>query len=98
MQRFLGLENYHRTFIKDFADLAQPVYCLTGKNKVEFWKTEEDAFQAHRKALTEPPVLGLNSNTDPFILDKDASDVAIAVELLKLQNMEDKVDAFISFA
>ena len=31
VERFLGLANYHRTFVKDFAEHARPLYCLTGK-------------------------------------------------------------------
>lgn len=38
VERFLGLANYHRTFIKDFADMAQPLYGLTGKNKFKWGK------------------------------------------------------------
>lgn len=31
VERFLGLANYHRSFIKNFAKMAQPLYSFTGK-------------------------------------------------------------------
>ena len=42
VERFLGLANYHRSFIKNFAELAQPLYSLTGKIKFK-WEDEEQA-------------------------------------------------------
>jgi hypothetical protein len=31
VERFLGFANYHRLFIKDFSQIAVPLYKLTGK-------------------------------------------------------------------
>lgn len=58
MERFLGLANYHRTFIKNFAELAQPLYNLSGKNPFKWGKDEQAAFDSLKTALTNPPVLG----------------------------------------
>jgi len=33
IQKFLGLENYYRRFIKDFAKIAKPLYELTRKEQ-----------------------------------------------------------------
>ena len=43
-------------------------------------------FDSLKKALTNPLVLGLPKSQDPFILDTDASDVAIGAELIQVQN------------
>ncbi|KAH3821825.1 hypothetical protein DPMN_123593 [Dreissena polymorpha] len=34
VESFLGLANYHRSFVKWFSDLATPLYCLTGKKQL----------------------------------------------------------------
>jgi len=33
VQRFLGLTNYYRRFVKDFAKLAKPLHKLVRKNE-----------------------------------------------------------------
>ncbi|MBV2113414.1 MAG: DDE-type integrase/transposase/recombinase [Candidatus Thiodiazotropha sp. (ex Ctena orbiculata)] len=97
VEKFLGLANYHRSFIKNFAELARVLYALTGKNKFKWGNEEEEAFEALKKALTSPPVLGLPNSRDPFLLDTDASDSAIGGELIQVQNGEEKVIAYSSF-
>ena len=97
-ERFLGLANYHRAFIKDFADKAHQLYCLTGKNKFKWSNEEQSAFDLLKEALTHPPVLGLPNSQDPFILDTDASDIAIGSELIQVQNGEERLIAYSSFA
>ena len=42
-------------------------------------------------------MLALPNNTDPFILDVDASDVAIGAELIQIQDGAERVIAFSSF-
>lgn len=98
VERFLGLANYHRSFIKNFAVMAQPLYNLTGKNQFKWSEKEQSAFDALKTALMNPPVLGLPNIHDPFILDTDASDAAIGAELIQVQNGEEKVVAYSSFA
>ena len=51
-----------------------------------------------KEALTNPPVLGLPNTYDPSILDTDASDVSIGSELIQVQNGEERVIAYSSFA
>ena len=51
-----------------------------------------------KEALTNPPVLGLPNTYDPLILDTDASDVSIGSELIQVQNGEERVIAYSSFA
>ena len=85
VERFTGLANYHRAFIKDFSHLADPLYRVVGKNKIK-WETEQQtAFDALIEALTHPHDL---------ILDTDASDYAIQVELIQIQDGEENVLAY----
>ncbi|XP_045167543.2 uncharacterized protein LOC123530833 [Mercenaria mercenaria] len=97
VERYLGLVNYHRSFVKNFAEQAQPLYNLTGKNQFKWGDKERASFEALKKALTETPVLALPNNKDPFILDCDASDKAIGAELLQVQDGVEKVIAYSSF-
>ena len=38
VQKFLGLANYYRQFVKDFAMIAKPLYETTRKGKKWEWK------------------------------------------------------------
>ncbi len=86
--------NYHRAFIKNYAQLAVPLYRLTGKNKFRWEQEHQDAFASINEALVSAPVLALPNKIDPFILDTDASDTALGAEILQIQNGEEKVIAY----
>ena len=45
VEQILGLVNYHRTFIKNFARIAVPLYKLTGKNPFVWSGEHLQAFQ-----------------------------------------------------
>ena len=47
VEGFLGLANYHRVFVKkNFAEKAQVLYSLTGKNKFKWGQEEQEAFES----------------------------------------------------
>jgi len=98
VERFMGLSNYHRSFIKDFAAVSKPLYDVAGKNKFRWGDDQQTAFDELKRALTSPPVLALPNHSDEFILDTDASNVAVGAELSQLQNGEEKVIAYGSYA
>ena len=54
-ERFLGLANYHRFFVRDFAELAQPLYCVTGKKQFRWEDKEQKAFEALKEDSTNNP-------------------------------------------
>ena len=100
VQSFLGYVNYHRSHIEKYAELAAPLYALTGKKKGEtfIWESEhEKAFEELKSAMTQAPVMKFPERSGLFILDTDASNVAIAAELSQVQNGEEHVIAFGSF-
>ena len=79
LESFIGLANYYREFIKDFAKISAPLNKLKGRNSEFIWTEEtENAFNAIKTALTTEPVLALPNEDGDFILDTDASAVAIA--------------------
>jgi predicted aspartyl protease len=97
VQRFLGLANYHRAFVPNFAEISADLYQVVGKYKFR-WETEQQqAFERIKIALTEPPLLSLPNTVDDFILDTDASNVAIAGELIQLQEGQEKVISYGSY-
>jgi len=98
VERFLGFANYHRSFVKDFAKLASPLYELTGKNAFKWGDEQQVAFESLRQVLVEPPVLTLPNGEDPFILDTDASDLGIGGVLSQVQDDIPRVVAYGSFS
>lgn len=98
VEQFLGLANYHRNFIKNFARIAVCLYRVTGKNPFIWDEDQQNAFEDLKAALTSAPVLGLPNNSDPFISDNDASNYAIGGELLQVQEEEERVIAYGSYA
>ena len=82
VQSFLGLCNYYRRFVKDFAKTATPLSNLTKKNTPFQWKEEQQkAFQELKKSLTETPVLRCADPKLPYELTADASGTGIGAVL-----------------
>ena len=82
VQKFLGLANYYRKFVKGFSDIARPLNRLTGLSvKFEWGETEQRAFEGLKRALCTAPVLALPDGTLPFVINSDASDEAVGAVL-----------------
>ena len=85
VQQFLGLANYYRRFIKDFAQIAKPLQKLTERTSSFLWTTEcQKSFEILRHLLSSPPILSYPDFTKPFILDTDASNDGIGGVLSQL--------------
>ena len=82
VQQFLGLANYYRRFIKNFATIAKPLHQTTERKKPFKWTDEcEQAFSRLKNSLTTAPILAMPDWTQPFILDTDASETGIGAVL-----------------
>ena len=58
MQSFLGFCNYYRNFIKNFSEIAKPIFKMTSKKENFKWNEEGlTAFHKLKEMLTSPPVL-----------------------------------------
>jgi len=58
VRTFLGLGNFYRCFIKDYAIMARPMTDLTCKDTIfNFGEKEHAAFEALKAAFTHAPVL-----------------------------------------
>ena len=82
MQQFLGLANYYKRFIKNFATIAKPLHQATEKKQHFKW-TEQcaHAFNQLKACLTSPPILAMPDWTKPFILATDACEMGIRAVL-----------------
>ena len=75
--KFLGLANYYRRFIKDFAQVARPMNVLMRKDVKWRWEGEEQAaFDELKKAFTIRPVLAAPDLDKEFRVKADASNYA----------------------
>ena len=58
VQKFLGLANYYRWFMKDFARIAKPLHRLVRKNEKWNWEEEQEkVFEKLKQVFTIQPVL-----------------------------------------
>ena len=57
-------------------------------------RKHQQAFNEVKDLMTSAPVLTLPNSTDPFILDTDASAIAIGAELLQLRDGQERVIAY----
>ena len=84
VQMFLGKANYYRKFIPNLADIAHPLYeLIKSKGKVSFkWEAEHQvSFDQIKSILTSGQVMAHPRTDREFVLDVDASDYALGVEL-----------------
>jgi hypothetical protein len=93
LQRFLGLANYDRMFIKNISEIAKPLYCLLSKENPYLWNEEaQKAFIAVKQKWEENLELNVPDLEKDFVLEVDASDIGIGAVLPQ----ENKPIAFIS--
>lgn len=94
---FLGFAGYYRKLVDGYAERAAPLTGLLSKKKDWEWESEhQQAFDSLKRALTQATVLGFPTETDPFILDTDASDCAISGVLSQVQNGIERVMEYAS--
>ena len=93
LREFLGLSNYYRRFVKNYSQIAEPLYKLTKKNTKGFqWDAAcQQAFDDLKQRLTSPPILTYPVFTLPFIVHADASERAIGGVLSQVQEGEERV-------
>jgi len=78
VQKFLGLANYYRQFIKDFTKIAVPLHVLVRKEQKWKWeKEQEEAFRKLKTVFTTEPVLAIPDINREMRVEADASDYTI---------------------
>ena len=95
---FLGLSNFYRHFIKDYAIISCPMVDLTCKDIIfNFGDKEKASFEALKAAFTTAPVLQYPDQDHEFRLETDASEFAIGgVTSIKCDDREFRPIAYMS--
>lgn len=82
--RFVGMINFFRKYIPNFAQLAAPLNELRKKDrKFEWGPSQQSSFEALKKALATAPVLAMADFNKEFIVQTDASMSGVAAVLLQ---------------
>ena len=97
VQSFLGVTGYYRKFVRDYATIASPLNDLT-KHATEWdWTIEtETAFQTLKKCFNENVPLAMPNYDLPFIIDTDASDIAVGAVLGQIDANNNERPVFFS--
>ena len=95
VRQFLGFVRYYRRFISNFADMAEPLVSLTGKDIPFVWRLAcSTAFAGLRDALIRAPILSVPTEDGDYILDTDASNFGLGGVLSQI---EDNVECVIAY-
>jgi len=98
VQKFLGLANYYRRFIKNFARIAAPLYMLVRKEQKWKWEKEQKkVFERLKAVFTTEPVLAILDIDREMRVEADASDYTTrGVLSIKCEDGKWRSVAFIS--
>jgi hypothetical protein len=79
--------NYYRRFIYDFSHIARPLHDLTKQDVPWTWgQPQQEAFEKLKTAMLTAPVLVHPDHERQYLLETDASDVAIGAVLSQKQD------------
>jgi len=77
VQKFLGLANYYRRFIKNFARIVAPLHVLVRKEQKWKWEKEQkEAFKELKTGFTTEPILAILDIDREMRVEADTSDYA----------------------
>jgi len=98
VQKFLGLANYYRQFVKDFAKIAKPLHEIRRKeNKWSWGERQQKAFEELKERFTTEPVLVTLDLDKKMRVEADASDFAMGEVLsIKCEDEKWRLVAYIS--
>jgi hypothetical protein len=82
VRSFLGFCNFYRKFIGHYAEISKPLTELTKKDEPFVWnEIRQEAFDTLKSKFLEEPVLVMPDPMKQFILQTDASKIAIGAVL-----------------
>ena len=92
LQSFLGLCNYYRKFIKNFAIIMEPLRILLKKNNEFKWNDDaENAFKKLKLAFTTDEILIYPDPDKEFTVETDASDFAVGCILSQISDKDNEL-------
>ena len=87
VQRFLGLANFNRRFVQQYATITKPLTAMLSDDMKFMWtELQEKAFMAIRERLSTYPCLTIPDWEKSFHIETDASAVATGAILYQLGN------------
>ena len=87
LQAYMGLVNYYRKFIKDFAGITACMTELLKKGVKYEWSSEcGNSYEKLKVILTSKPILRLPDFTKAYIIDVDSSNRAIGAVLSQIDD------------
>ncbi len=91
IRSILGLGNYYKRFIKSYSVITAALQELL-KKSVHFRRgdIQEQTFINLKDALCKAPVLAYPDPNVPYVVDTDASNLAIGAVLSQVQDSEEK--------
>ena len=103
LESFLGFMNYHREFFRGFAEMTDPLYKLAssvpnGRSVLDISDKYLGIIESLKLALIEAPILPYPDVDSTFILDCDASHVAIGCALSQVRDGKEVPIAFASYS
>lgn len=79
---FLGLFRYYCRFLRPFANISAPFHAVTSRKNEFHWILEmQISFDALKDAMTTTPVLAYPNFDRPFVVETDASSIALGAVL-----------------
>ncbi|CAG8647813.1 9973_t:CDS:10, partial [Cetraspora pellucida] len=97
LRGFLGLAGFYRRFIKDFSDIAAPLYKLLKIGENFVWKSkQQEAFDELKRRLTSAPILAHPQDSVENVLYTDASHLALGAVLS--QSSDNGLESVVEYA
>jgi len=87
VSRFISMVNFYHKFIPKLVDVAAPLNALRKKGVKFVWGQEQqDAFEALKSTISQPQVLRMADFSEKFIIQTDASGIALGAVLSQESN------------
>lgn len=97
VRRLMGLMGFYQKFIKSYSHITAPITDLLKKSKKFKWTdAAEHALDELKSVLTSSPVLANPRYDLPFIIETDASQLAVGAALLQVHPEGNRIIAYFS--
>ncbi len=86
LQSFLGFTNFYQKFIKNYLKVVKVLTALTRLAPWKWTSVQDEAFAELKRRMAEDVILAIPNETDPFMVEADASKGAVSAVLSQKQN------------
>lgn len=95
VKSYLGMCSYYRRWIRSYSEIAHALIQLTKQEHDFEWTPEcQEAFEKLKSILTGPEIMAYPQDEGEYILDTDASAIAIGGVLSQIQDGRERVIAY----